>query len=353
VERRILLLLTDLEIGGTPTVVREIARRLHGPPNVSIHVACLGRAGPIAQQIQQSGIAVTALNAKSRADWKVFRQLNQLIRRERFDAVLSFLVHANAAAAVSSFFCPGVRYLQSIQTTQLHPRWHWFVQKLASHRADRIVVPSPSTAEVAHKKADVPNEKIVVIPNGVDVPHERPPLKFGQPPHRVVFIGRLDPVKRLPDLLQAVKLLNGFVHLDVYGDGIERSKLARQIDESQIAPLVTMRGSINGPQEALRDAELLILPSEAEGFGLVLIEAMAAGVPVVATDVPGIRDVVQNEITGLLVPVGSPEALANAIRRVLEDHVLAQRLAAAAWADVRKRFTWDAAIEGYRKMLSI
>jgi hypothetical protein len=162
VERRILLLLTDLEIGGTPTVVREIARRLHRPPNVSIHVACLGRRGPVAEQIAGLGIPVipvTSLDARKIIDVKVVYQLIQLIRREKLDTVMSFLMHANAAAAVSSFFCPGVRFLQSIQTTQLHPRWHWFVQRLAAHRADRIVVPSPSAAEVAHKRSGVPNEK--------------------------------------------------------------------------------------------------------------------------------------------------------------------------------------------------
>jgi glycosyltransferase involved in cell wall biosynthesis len=107
---------------------------------------------------------------------------------------------------------------------------------------------------------------------------------------------------------------------------------------------VTLHGSVSGPAEALRGAELLVLPSQAEGFGLVLIEAMAAGVPVVATDVPGIRDVVRDGVTGILVPVGSPGALADAIRRVLEDQNLRQSLVAAAW---------KAAIDAYRRVLEI
>src|ERR1700722_5498923 len=330
-----------------------MARRLHRTPAVAIYVACLGRRGPVADQIAEAGIPLTALDAHSAADLKVFRHLNRLIRQERFDTVFSFLLHANAAAAVASFVCPGVRIIQSIQTTQPHPRWHWLVQRLASHRADRVVVPSPSAADVAHQRSHVPKEKIVVIPNGVDVPPARPDHKFGQAPHRIIFIGRLDPVKRLPDLLLAVKLLGDFVHLDIYGDGTQRPLLVQQIENLQIAPLVTLHGSTNGPNEALRDAELLVLPSEAEGFGLVLIEAMAVGVPVVATDAPGIRDVVRNGITGLLVPIGSPEDLAKMIRKVLEDHILSQTLSAAAWVDVRQRFTWDVAMDGYRKLLSI
>jgi glycosyltransferase involved in cell wall biosynthesis len=168
-----------------------------------------------------------------------------------------------------------------------------------------------------------------------------------------VFVGRLDPVKRLPDLINAIGLLRGFARLDVYGEGPQGPNLSRQIHELKLTELVMLHGAIDGPQSALRDAELLVLPSEAEGFGLVLIEAMAAGVPVVATEAPGIRDVVQDGETGLLVPVGAPPALADAIRRVLEDSPLRQRLIQTAFADVRRRFTWDAAMDGYRRVLGI
>jgi glycosyltransferase involved in cell wall biosynthesis len=352
-QRRILLLITDLKIGGTPTVVRELATRLHHPPEVAIHVACLDQRGPVADEIEQSGIAVTALNACCVYDFLVIRRLIKLIRQHRFDTVLSFLVHANAAAAVAARFCPGVHFLQSIQTTQRKPRWHWPVQRIAQHAADRIVVPSESVAAAANQWAGVDREKIVIIPNGVDVPTDRPTAVAPQMPHRVVFLGRLDPVKRLPDLIQAIALLDRFARLDIYGDGSERPKLQEQIQRLKLTESITLHGSISGPRQALKNAELLVLPSEAEGFGLVLIEAMAAGVPAVATDAPGIRDVVRHGTTGLLVPVGSPAALSHAIRTVLEDQTLRQNLTAAAWLDVRQRFTWTAAMEAYRRFLRI
>jgi phosphatidylinositol alpha-mannosyltransferase len=219
--------------------------------------------------------------------------------------------------------------------------------------AEKIVVPSASVSEAAQWRSHIREEKIVVIPNGVDVPATLPPPAQPQSPHRVVFLGRLDPVKRLPNLIEAMALLRGFARLDVYGDGPQRPELTRQIQQLNLGELVTLHGAIDGPQAALRDAELLVLPSEAEGFGLVLIEAMAAGVPVVATEAPGIRDVVQDGETGLLVPVGAPAALAEAIRRVLEDSALRERLIQAAFADVRRRFTWDAAIAEYRRILGI
>src|SRR5438552_17156178 len=97
VPRRILLLITDLEIGGTPTVVRELAIRVRRPPEVDIEVACLSKWGPVADQIREAGIEVTAFDARGVRDLvRVARKLLRLIRDRKFDTVFSFLIHANA-----------------------------------------------------------------------------------------------------------------------------------------------------------------------------------------------------------------------------------------------------------------
>ena len=147
--------------------------------------------------------------------------------------------------------------------------------------------------------------------------------------------------------------LRGFARLDIFGEGSQRSLLEQRIRTLGLESIVTLHGAVSTPAEALRGAELLVLPSEAEGFGMVLIEAMAAGVPIVATDAPGIRDVVRDGVTGMLVPIGAHHALAVAIRNVLEDQHLRHSLIAAAWADVQRRFTWHAAIAQYRRLLRI
>src|SRR4051812_23942378 len=168
---RILLLVTDLNIGGTPTVVRELAIRLAPfarSGGGEIQAASLAPRGLVSDQIDAAGIAVHALNAKGPRDARVVSRLLKLIKRERIDTVFSFLVHANAAAAAVSLFARDVRLLQSIQTTQLQPKWHWKVQKLAQRAAEKIVVPSPSVAQVAREWSDVPEKKIVIIPNAID-----------------------------------------------------------------------------------------------------------------------------------------------------------------------------------------
>ena len=367
---KILLLITDLEIGGTPTVVRELAIRLKQTSDVT--VACLSRQGPVGDQLREAGVRVIAFDASAAAQlFSTASRLIWLIRRERFNVVFSFLIHANAVAAMASRFCPGVRFLQSIQTTQPKPRWHWQLQSLVHHAADRIVVPSPSAAQAAMEWADVAPEKIVVIANavecgiGIGSGTGGPPVSFfeNEEDHgraaratttsRIGFIGRLDPIKRIPDLLEAMTLLDDHFMLDIFGDGEDRPRIEQTIARFKLQNRVKLHGTIARPQDALASIDVLVLPSAAEGFGLVLIEAMAAGVPVVATDVPGIRDVVQDEVNGLLAPVGSPKVLARALRRVCEELHLRDRLVRNGFARVQEHFSWSTVLPQYKMLLKL
>jgi glycosyltransferase involved in cell wall biosynthesis len=351
---RLLLLITDLELGGTPTVVRELAIRLRRI-GVDVEVASLSKRGPVADQLKNAGVPVTALDATGPRDHKVLWRLIRLIRDRRFTTVFSFLLHANVMAATASLLIRDVRWIQAIQTTQPWPRWHWMFQRFTQHAAEKIVAPSPSVAAIARDWAGVPPEKIVVIPNAIDpadwidsqskVPAENPR------PYPITFLGRLDPIKDIPTLVSAVAQLSPLVHLHIYGQGADRDRIEKSVENTK-AP-VTMHGSISSPQMALVTSGLLVLPSLAEGFGLVLIEAMVAGVPVVATDVPGIRDVVKSEETGLLARASDPVSLAACIRRMVEDPSLRDRLISNAAIRVRDQFTWDAVLRQYCTLLEI
>jgi glycosyltransferase involved in cell wall biosynthesis len=355
---RVLLLVTDLEIGGTPTVVRELALRLPQLGGVQAEVACLADPGPVAEQIAEGGVPVFALGARSALALPlVARRLCQLVPARKIDLVYSFLVHANAVAAICKPALPGVRFIQSIQTTQPRPRWHWAVQSAAQMAAECVVVPSRSAADVAHDWAGIERDRIVVIPNAVDPALWEPNPRVRQmvadrPGEYVGFIGRLDPVKRVTDLVDALALSEPSMHLDIYGDGPERNLIAQHIADLDLGSRAFMHGSVSDSRIPLATMDVLVLPSAAEGFGLVLIEAMASGVPVVATDVAGIRDVICNEHNGLLVPVGDPCALAGAIRRVLRDKPLRDRLIAAGLATVREKFSWETILPLYGQILA-
>jgi glycosyltransferase involved in cell wall biosynthesis len=351
VQRRILLLITDLQIGGTPTVVRELAVRLHGDADFDVHVACLDRWGPVADQLRDRGVPVTALNACCRFDPGVLFRLIGLIRRERIDTVFSFLIHANGVAALASLAVPGVRFVQSIQTTQPNPRWHWRLQHVIQHAAEKIVVPTPSVKEAAIRWAGVKPERLFVIPNAVRIRDFSGERRGEKQSRRVAFIGRLDPIKRIGDLVTAVSLLNADIVLDIWGEGSQRGEIQSTIARLGLQNRAILHGAVAGSAEALENADVLVLPSDAEGFGLVLIEAMAAGVPVIGTNVPGIRDVIEDGISGLLVPPRNPRALANAIARVLSDVLLREKLIAGGRDRVRRLYDWEVCYGEYRQLL--
>ena len=347
---RVLFLLTDLEIGGTPRVVRDLAIRLRCP-EIATAVACVAPWGPVAGELSQAGVRIFPLRATQY--WELPRVVSDVVRIARgYDVVFSFLMHANAVAAVASHWRKGdTRFIQSIQTTQSWPAWHWWMQGIVERAAGRIVVPSASVAQAAADYSSIDSSKIVVIPNAIDVDAfaQLPPSDSGAW-HRLGFIGRLDPVKRVPDLVRAIAKVQG-VELHIYGDGEDRANIEQTIKEVNVADRVTLHGRIPSPFEALKQIDTLVLPSEAEGFGIVLIEAMAAGRSVIATDVPGIRDVVRHNHTGLLVPVRSPDAIASAIQRLLDDAPLRDRLRLQAITHVRTNYEWENVIEKYRELL--
>lgn len=184
-----------------------------------------------------------------------------------------------------------------------------------------------------------------VVPNGVDVE----PFRRAAPAHlpsgrKILFVGRLDPRKGFPIAVDAFAFLaHEFpdLQLIVVGDGPQRDAVARL--EPDIRRRVTMVGGVRHallpPYHAA--ADLFVAPSTGrESFGIVLVEAMAAGLPVVASDIPGYREVVRNGMDGLLVPPNDAESVAWAVRKVLTDPALAERLRAAGHAR-GERFRWE------------
>ncbi len=338
---RVLLFVTDLEVGGTPTVVRELARRLPGN-GFEVGVACLARQGPTGTAIEADGGDVTAFGTRLLQLPTAVKRLRRLVLDERYDTVLSLLVHANVVASLARQADDGVHWWQSIQTTQPRPRWHWLAQRFAARRAAGIIVPSSSVAAAAAHRSGIDMSQLHVIANGIDqrdIATTPRPVTSG--PLRVVFLGRLDPVKRVPMLMAAVQDTQG-VTLDIFGDGSERQQI-----EASTSDRIRLHGTTPRDQ-ALASADVLVLPSEAEGFGLVLIEAMAAGVPVAGADVPGICDVIRQGQTGLLF---TPATLRQTLETLRDDRVASQARAAMALADVRERFTWQALVPQYRRML--
>jgi glycosyltransferase involved in cell wall biosynthesis len=218
-----------------------------------------------------------------------------------------------------------------------------------------VIVPSQSVGAAARGRAGVSASQLVVIPNAVDpAAFEASAIPAASPmPYPIGFIGRLDAIKRVPDLVRAVAQLGDRVHLHVFGDGPERACVEQVIRELRLESQVTLHGFVARPAIALKQIGCLVLPSASEGMPMVVLEAMAAGVPVVGRDVPGVRDLVADGVTGVLAPPAGAEGLAAAIARVLDDSELRAGMIRRARDFVLGAFTWDRIVERYREMLSL
>lgn len=225
-------------------------------------------------------------------------------------------------------------------------------QRLICQGVDRYVAVSYEVAERLHQTFHIPTRKLRVVHSSIAVDRfSRPPnvplriqLAQGSARRVVLTTARLHRQKGHCYLLQAAALLPEAVFV-LAGDGPERPRLEAQARELELAERVVFLGHRDDVPELLAACDLLVLPSLFEGLGLALLEAMAAGKPVVASAVGGIDEVVIDGETGLLVPPADPVALADAIRRILLDTALASSLAAAGKARVSQQFSAETMVE--------
>jgi glycosyltransferase involved in cell wall biosynthesis len=234
--------------------------------------------------------------------------------------------------------------------------------RVIQSQADAVVALSREL-EAELSEAGFPPERVVWIPNGVDVSRFHPPDPTGRPLHRLgvpsangpslLFVGRLHAQKNLPILLHAAaELRQQWPRLRVIlvGDGPERGSLGRLVTDLGLGDMVRFVGEVNDVLTYLHGADLFVHPSRSEGMPGALLEAMACGLPCVATRIGGTVDVMRDGEEGLLVPAGDVRALRGAIGRLLEDPALARRLGRQARATVEARFSMAHVAQQYRAL---
>ena len=268
----------------------------------------------------------------------------------RPDLIVSFLSYLSVLAAASAARI-GARVIFNQQTPMsafltdqdYHWRrpWHRRVFSWASRygyrKADAIVATSAGVADDLAAAFGVPAGHIHVIHNPIDLDAiaaaaaeaiDAEHASAWQPPV-IVAAGRLADAKNYPLLIEAVALLRKRlpVQLIILGTGDREASLRALVAEKQMERVVTFAGFQRNPWKYMARADVFALSSRYEGFGNVIVEAMACGVPVVATSSPGTREIVADEIDGLLVDRHEPAALAAALARVLEEPGLRARMA--------------------------
>lgn len=344
----ILYVITDLETGGVPLHLLRLATHVRDRGH-AVHVTCLAPPGPVSRQLHDAGIPTTACGARGVWDVGALRRLRAVIRDVRPDIVHALLFHANMscrAMALIGGLRPD-RLICEIQTVEIERRWHLAADRLTQRWCRFVVGNSPSVVAHLARRARIAPHRLVLVQGGINaaairdaVPARRADFDLPDEEPLIVWTGRLDPVKGLDDLITAIAQVNRHLpaQLLLVGAGPERERLERLVGASGAADRIHFAGRRDDVPRLLGMADVFAFPSWTEGMPNALLEAMAAALPVVATDVPGNRDVIEHGVSGLLVPPRAPEELATALVKVLRDRSLARRLATAGCASVHAHF---------------
>lgn len=295
----------------------------------------------------------------------------EVARAERLDLLHLHYALPHAAAAVLARHMLGAASPKVVTT--LHgtdvsvvgsdPHFQPLVRMVVA-ASDAITAPSRWLAETARAHLGLPSDRVVeVIPNFVDTVRFAPSPE-AKPRDRtrvLVHVSNFRPLKRVEDVIRIFATVRAQMpaRLDLIGDGPERSRAQMLVASLGLGDHVRFVGE---PADAsalpmlLRASDVFLLPSQTESFGLAALEAMACGVPVVASDVGGLPEVIVDGVAGFLAPMGDVERMSTAARRLLVDEALFDRMSKAARQVAEERFSLRPTVDRYealyRRMLS-
>jgi glycosyltransferase involved in cell wall biosynthesis len=340
-------------VGGAEEIVLNLVRHL--PPRFEPVVCCIHEAGPIGEEIRKTGtpVAVLGLNPGMRRPRDI-GGIRRYLRETKPQIVHTFLLTASLYGRLAAILehVPIVIGTEVNMYADKKPH-HAIAERLLMRGTDRVVASAEAVRKFYIGQVHADPAKVDVIYNAVDFAQAQPSgvsrrdmrASLGVPGDAVVFgvIARLTEQKGhrfLFDALAATPALAD-VHLIVIGGGERRDALSGQVAALGLSRRVHFLGPRRDLGDLLAAMDVFVMPSLWEGLPLSLVLAMGASLPVVATAVAGIPEVVDDGNTGLLVPAGNTAALGAALARVAADAGLRERLGRTGQASVLPRFGVD------------
>jgi glycosyltransferase involved in cell wall biosynthesis len=345
----VLLVGDTLNFGGTEGQFTELACRLDRS-RWDVEVACVRPEGSLRPRLEAAGFKPWHCGPTSFKSPKLLGAIVALARRMRSRGIVlvhSFDFYSNILALPATRLA-GVRAIIGSQRDlgNLRPPAQQIMHNLSLRLATHVQVNADAVKERVLQSHGIRPDRVTVIPNGVD--HARFSPRTGTPRNGsglvVGALSNLRPEKGLADLVRAVGMMRDRwpdVRLVIWGEGPLRRELESLVSALGLTRSVTLPGSTTTPEAVLGDLDIFVLPSLSEACSNGLMEAMATALPVVATSVGGNPGLVEDEITGLLVPPGDAPALAKAIIRLIEDRALAARLGEQARAHAHLTFSME------------
>lgn len=367
------------ELGGPATYTKEIAARLAGTHEITV-VAYTDAPQPVLGTrliaVSKRYLLPVRLAAYCLALWRATKGADLIYAQNAVAAglpaaLVSFLRRKPYAVKFvgDEAWEREVLHRRTSKTWEEfldHPTGNWYTQLLMAvqsfvlRHAARVTTPSDYLTEELIEHYGVSRSQAAVNYNAADQT-EVLPFEVARDPHQIATTARLIPLKQIDGIIEALSIVrkkHSEATLVIGGDGPERPRLERLVSELGLKEHVTFLGKISRAEtwRLRKKSAVYVINSTHEGLPITVLTSFAAGIPVVATEVPGTTEAVYHEKSGLLVPPENPQALAAAIMRVLTDEELARTLIAGGYAMLQEKFSWDThlrTLEGmFQSMLS-
>ena len=355
-KRRLLHVITRLPIGGAERMLLGVLRNLD-PARFESEVCCIQDRGELATEVEDMGIPlhVLGLMRSNRFDREAVAALRRLVRERRIDLVHCHLYHANLYGRLAAWR-EHVPAIASVHNTYTRHKWHrHLINRLLARISFRVTAGSADVEQDILRHDHVAPEKLVRLPNCIDLDRTNSVLDAGEAKQRLGLgpanmvigtVGRMEEQKGHGVLLDAFALLRTMpgipaasLRLLIVGDGRLKAATEAKAFQLGIADACRFPGSISQLGDVYRAIDLFVMPSLWEGLSLAMLEAMAASLPMVATDVGGARDVLGDNRHGLLVPPGDAAALAQSLATLVIDPQQRRELANFGSLHVRDNYS--------------
>ncbi|HEX7669334.1 MAG TPA: glycosyltransferase [Polyangiaceae bacterium] len=351
-------ILSSFGLGGQERVAVDLAR-LQRASGHEVHALSIARGpeGPSADAFRKFGVRVETIAKGPRIDLSLPIRLAAHLRRHHVAVVHTHNPHALIYGAPAARLANAVAIHSKHGVNPDSARRLW-LRRLAARFVDAYVAVTPTLAAVAAAKRDCPEARLHVISNGIDVKRFAPNRRarrdvraeLGIPEEAWVVgtVGRLAKEKNQGLLLQAMApLLGEDRRLVIVGDGEEGASLRATVSRMRQGAFVHMLGSRDDVEDLLAAFDAFALTSLTEGLPLVLLEAMATGLPVISTAVGGIPDLIEHRITGFLSPSGEHGPLTRQLEWLSTDTSLSRQIGEAARRDVLELYSVERMARAY------
>lgn len=338
-----------LTTGGLERLLVEFARRTN-PLEFEVQFVALGELGGPAEEIRELDCPVAAFSRETHGSrWRQISALARHLRNTEVDLVHTHNTFAHFYGTLAARLA-GIRAIMNTQHGRgcgdhWKQRWHF---RLANRLSRRVLAVSEDSVRMCRQQDRWGRRYIHTLWNGIDLNRfaYRGPARE---PH-AISVARLSPEKDFPTLIQAIPYVlpeHPEFRLSIVGEGKERPLLEQLIRQLELTDRVRLLGERRDVPELLEQAALFVSSSSTEGISLTLLEAMAVGLPIVATAVGGNPEVVQDGATGYLVPAGDPKSLAHAINRHLSQRDTWKPMSQLARQRVETQFNIERMIYEY------